>query len=185
VSIISYKQVEAAGLVTVTVTSDLAGTVYYHWWRDGDYCGKTEVPRMTFYVAAAGHAVITVADTNDAEYDYVADAPYVHTATRTLYWTATTDPCAAYLVEQQEDGGDWEEIARVPAEADKWEYHHETGRLTDLATYSWRITPVDGAGQEGTATTIGPEVVVRVPDAPTCSLSFDDVTARITIAEAA
>jgi len=171
-------------LFTVTVTSSLSGTVYYHWWRDGEYCGMTTAPAMTFYVAYLEQANVTVIDTNDADYDHTSSAPDVHRATRTLFWTATDDPCSYYLIEQQKDAGAWEEIARVHHSADEWQYHHQTDRLTDLSTYTWRITPVSENGQEGTVTTVGPEVVVRVPDAPNVTVTFDAGTSKVTFTEA-
>ena len=59
-----------------------------------------------------------------------------------------------------------------------------TPRLEDLATYTWRVTPYDQAGNAGTALTIGPEKVVRRPDAPRWAWAFNDSTQRATFSAA-
>ena len=60
-----------------------------------------------------------------------------------------------------------------------------TPRLDDLSTYTWRVIPVNTAGNDGTALTIGPELIVRTPDAPNIEIVFDSGTTRVTFSEAA
>ena len=92
---------------------------------------------------------------------------------------------AQYRVEQQQDGGDWEQIALVFAETRRWDYTTMTDRLDDLSDYAWRVVPVDAAGNDGTAITLTAETIVRTPDAPRVSVTFDPGTTKITISEAA
>lgn len=180
--ITSYLTTRIADVTVVRVTSDLAGTVYYHWYAEGEYLGRTTDPERAFQLAENEQLRVEVLDTTDADYDTVANAPAGYPARRTLAWLRSIDADAAwYRVDQQQDSGDWTEIARVPAEAGRWEYRLETDRLEDLATYTWRIVPLDTAGNEGTAVTIGPERVVRRPDAPAVALSC--AAGLVTIAE--
>lgn len=178
--ITSTTAVRVENVTTITVVSDLAGsgTVYYHWYQDGAWLGRTTSPTRSIYLDAEAQARIEVIDTVDPDFDGAAAAPAGYPAVRTLWWTASlaTD-IDHYRVEQQEGaGGDWESIGVVHHVAGQWTYRQLSPRLTDLTEYTWRIVPVDRAGNDGTPTTIGPELVVRTPDAPDFDATFDPET---------
>lgn len=171
--------------VRVEVSSDLEGPRFY-WYADGAFVGSSTEPARSFGVAPGEQLRVEVLDSTDADFDALANAPAGYPSRRSLWWTrSSSSDVSAYVVEQQKDGGDWLELARVAQEPGAWALSFLTGRLEDLATYSWRITPIDRAGNEGTATTFGPELVVRRPDAPEFALSFDAGANRVTISEAA
>jgi len=104
---------------------------------------------------------------------------------KTLWFVRSlTSGVAYYLVEESVDGGAWTEIGRVFAVGDQWQYQVATAALDDLAEYTWRITPVDAADNECDAPlTIGPELVVRTPDAVAFDVTFNPGPTTVTIDE--
>lgn len=184
-AITSYSQTRIGDLVTVTVVSDLSGTIYYHWYSAGAYIGETTVPTRTFLLSADEQLVIDVNDTNDAAYDAIANAPVRYPATRSLWWIRSiVDSVVHYRIEQQRDGGDWTTIATIRQD-NSWSYKFETPVLDDLTDYAWRIVPVDAAGNDGPMLTFATERIVRTPDAPRFTVSFDEGTTYVTFAAAA
>lgn len=186
-SITAYTATAFDGLITVTVTSSLSSPVYYHWYRDGAYVATTvDDASYTFRVLPGEQAHIECVDTNDADYDPVANAPTGEApATRTLFWCRSLDTdCDHYRVEEQKDGGDWTLLATVPHADDQWSYEYHTARLDDLTAYAWRIVPVDAAGNQGTALAMDAEDVVRTPDAPDYTIDWDSGTQLVTFTAA-
>ena len=183
-AITSYTATRFRDRVTVTVTSDLSGTIYYHWYVDGAYTGRTEIPSKSFYLPSGDQARIVCNDTTDDDYDAIANAPEDWPARRTLYWTRPDDSDVdKYMVEQQKDGGAWSVLGYVTDDG-SWSYSYLTPRLDDLSDYTWRITPIDTAGNEGTAITIGAERIVRRPDAPDFNVTFNAGALTVTFSEA-
>jgi len=181
----TYSIQRTGNVTTVLVHTVLTGTVYYHWYLNGVYVGVTRSPRRSFYVADEEQADIEVIDTIDVDFDPVASAPAAYPDRRTLWWVRSVDAAGAesYRVEQQKDGGNWTEVATLDALEGQWTYEYITARLDDLASYAWRVIPVDRAGNDGTAITLDAELVVRTPDAPEYTATFDSGTDRVTFAE--
>lgn len=103
---------------------------------------------------------------------------------KTIWWVRSlASDVAEYRVEQQKDGGAWTVVATVPAIAGRWTYQQITDQLVDLASYAWRVVPVDTAGTDGTPIVIPAERVVRTPDAPDFTVSYDAGTQRVTFSE--
>lgn len=184
-SITAYNVETVGNVATVTVTSDLAGVVYFHWYLDGVYQGQTAGPSRSFFTADAEQARVDVVDTTDADFDPVAGAPDRPPSRRTVWWVRSmADDVAAYRVEQNRAAAGWETVATVPHVPGRWAYSLITDRLDDLTAYQWRVVPVDTAGNDGTPATIDAETVVRTPDAPTYAISFDEGTTEVTFAAA-
>jgi hypothetical protein len=182
----TYRALPLADAVRIEVTSDLAGTVYYHWYLDGAWVGSTTEPWKLFRPASGEQLRVEVLDTTDPDFDPLASAPAGYPATRTLWWVRSLDTDVLYYrVDQQLSAGDWEEVAQVHAEPGRWDYQWRTGRLDDLSEHAWRIVPLDAAGNDGTPITIGPERIVRRPDAPAFTLVYDAGPNRVTFNEAA
>lgn len=185
-AITSYQQQRFGTVIIVTVTSDLSGTIYYHWYIDGAFIASTQSPTRSFILEAGDQVRIEVNDTNDADYDPVANAPDGYPARRTIWWIRSTDDDVAnYRVEQKKGEGDWTSIGIVRRNGATWAYSLLSPRLDDLSAYQWRVTPVDEAGNDGTAKTVQSEDVVRTPDAPDFTATFDSGTTKVTFAEAA
>jgi hypothetical protein len=172
-------------VTTVTVVSDLTGLIYFHWYIDGAYVAVTTTPQWSVTLPEGSQARIACQDTNDDDYDPIANAPAGYPATRSLVWVRSVDDdVREYLIEESEDGGEWTEIGTVP-HTGAWTYSFETGRLTDLLDYQWRVKPIDAAGNVGASLTVAVEHIVRSPDAPDFTATFDSGTKRVAFAEAA
>ena len=184
--ITNYAQTRLRTITTITVTSSLSGLVYYHWYRDGAWIVRTKEPTYSFQLSATARAAIEVLDTVDPNWDGEANAPTAYPAARTLFWTRSTDTDVAYYrIEQDKDGGGYATIGKVFHVASEWSYRFVTPRLTDLSAYTWRIYPVDAAGDDGTVLEIGPDTIVRTPDAPDFAIAYDAETDKVTWTEAA
>jgi hypothetical protein len=88
-----------------------------------------------------------------------------------------------YRIDQKKDSGDYETIGTVPHQDRQWDYAFVTPRLEDLAEYTWKIWSVDEWGNAQSGPAIGPEKIVRTPDAPRFEISFDSGTTRVTFSE--
>jgi hypothetical protein len=129
---------------------------------------------------------IEVIDTNDPDFDPIANAPAGYPARRSIFWIRSTDADVAhYRLEQRKDAGTWSTVANRYDRAGKWAYILQTGILVDLASYEWRIIPVDHAGNDGDSISLAAETIVRTPDAPNFALAFDEITRRVTFSEIA
>jgi hypothetical protein len=183
----SYAATRFDAITIVTVVSSLTSPVYFHWFVDGEWVGVTrDDPSYALRVAPGEQLRVECVDTNDADADPDSLAPADQApATRLLWWVRSlaTD-LDHYRVEQQAAGGDWELLATVAHDGRTWSYEHRTGRLTDLTAYAWRVVPVDRAGNHGTPVATEAETIVRTPDAPEFTISFDAETGRVTYAEA-
>lgn len=185
-AITDIQQQPLGTVIVITATSDLTGTVYYHWYLDGSYVGVTTDGSRSFSSAVGGQARVEVIDTTDAGFDPIANAPDGYPSRYTVHWARSSDTTAAlYRVEQRQDGGSWESIGSVDHDPDRWSYSLLTGVLVDLSVYEWRVVAVDAAGNDGSIVSIGPLNVARSPDAPDFTVSFDPGTTRVTFTEAA
>ena len=181
-TITDYQTIRNENLTRVIVTSDLAGTVYYHWYLDGVLVGSTESSEFWFSLEIGEQARVEVLDTNDPDFDPLQNAPEGWPARRLLWWVRSIDASIDhYRVEQQQNAGAWSIVARVPHDGNLWHYWLLSGRLDDLSDYAWRIVPVDAAGNDGDWTLIGPEKIVRTPDAPDFAIAYDAGTDKVTI----
>jgi hypothetical protein len=185
-AITDTETVRIGSATLVTVTSDLSGTIYYHWYLDGQYVGISTDGTWTFYLDEETQARVEVVDTNDADFDVEAGNPVPYPARRKLWWVRSlaTD-VAKYRAELNQDGGGWETIGFVQHDERQWTYELLTGRLDDLLDYDFRIVPIDTAGNDGTALDLDSETIVRTPDAPDFAVSFDEGTTKVTFTEAA
>lgn len=185
-AITSYRARRFGNLVRVTVTSDEVGTVYYHWYADGQYVGVTRSPTKTFYIDDGEQLRVVCVDTTSADYDPYQNPPDWYPARRVVWWvrSLSTD-VRRYRVDQKAGAGDWETIALVDAQSGRWDYRVVTGRLDDLTDYAWRVIPLDAAGNPGTQIALDAERVVRTPDAPDYAIAFGDGTQKLTFSEAA
>lgn len=183
-SITAYSTVRLGEVTEVTVTSNLSGTIYYHWYVYGVYIGMSTSTSWLFYLADGEQGRIECIDTNDADFDAIANAPTDYPPTRTIYWTASVDTDVdKYRVEQKKNAGDWATVGTVYHEASRWSYELTTDRLDDLASYEFRVVPIDKAGNDGTPVTLGAENIVRTPDAPEFTIEFNTSPTTVTFDE--
>jgi len=187
-AITSYSQQRIGWVTVVTVTSDLTppggAMVRYYWYMDGAYVATTVAPERAFSLVPGEQVRIEVIDSWDLNFDPVANAPVGWPARRAIWWCRSSDEDVDhYRVEQKKGSGDWEVLGSVAA-AGRWSYSYLSTQLDDLATYRWQVVPVDAAGNDGTAIEIGPEKIVRTPDAPDFTATYDSGTEKVTFAAA-
>lgn len=183
-TITGYELTQLGEFTLVEATSDLASPTFF-WYVDGAYYQRTDLGELTVRLASGDQADVVAVDTTDPDnFDVVANAPTRYPARRTLWWTRSTDAdVVRYVIKQQREAEGLVEIGDLPA-TESWAYRFLTPRLDDLTQYDWEVIPVDAAGNEGTALTFGPEQIVRKPDAPDFTLSFDEGTTRVTFTAA-
>jgi len=185
VTITAYETIRATSITTVIVTSDLAGTVYFHWYVDGVYCGVTQSNRRDFFVDEGDQVRVECVDTTDAGFDAIAGAPAGWPARRLVWWVRSLEADVdQYRVEQSQDGGAWSTVGIVHHRDTEWEYSILTGRLDDLSDYQFRVVPVDRAGNDGAPVLLESERIVRSPDAPDFAIAYDAGTDKVTFAAA-
>lgn len=183
-AITAVSQVRQGNVITMTAVSDIS-PVEFHWYIDGAYYDSSRHGVHTFYLKTGDQGRIEVFDTNPGV-DPFLYTPTQKPARRSLCWIRSLGTAVAhYRVEQKKGAGSYSTVATVAHEEDRWSYSCLTERLDDLSEYTWRITPVDQAGNDGTAITVGPEMIVRTPNAPDFTVSFDGGTSRVTFTEAA
>lgn len=183
-SITGYTQQRIGGITTVAVTSDLVGTIYYHWFVDGQHVASGTAAEHTFFLSAGDRSVVEVVDTLDAAADPLALAPAGWPARRTLWWCRALDgdlAIAKYRIDQSRAGGTWTALGTLFAEPDRWDYSFVTDRLDDLTQYAWRIVPIDTAGNDGAALYLPAETIVRTPDPPRFTITLDEPTAKVLV----
>ncbi len=183
---LTYEQFNLDHVSMVRVTSDLVGEVYFYWFLDGAFVAMTRSAEYQINLPEGDQARVECIASNDASFDVVANGPATP-ATRVVIWwiSSASSDVASYRVEQQKDGGDWVTIGRVNHDASLWDYQLVTPRLDDLASYAWRVVPVDQAGNDGTAVSESARTIVRTPDGPDFTIAFDEGTTRVTFTEAA
>lgn len=184
-AITQYTLTRSGHVTTVRVTSDLAGgPIYFHWYLDGQYCGRSTVPEHTLYLDAGDQASVVAIDTLDSDFDVHENAPAGWPARETLWWVRSlADAVEYYRIDQQVDGGAWSVLGYVPAVPGQWAYEYLTPRLVDLSTYAWRIVPVDTAGNEGTPLELPARRMVRRPDAPDFTITYNQSETTVTFSE--
>ena len=187
-AITNYSQIRMGGTVLVTVASDLTPDpdedLYYHWYLDGLFVATTLEPSYAFVLELNEQARIEVLDTLDPDFDPIANAPAGYSARRRLWWLRSLDTdVASYRVQQQIGAGEWTDIGSVNHGA-AWTYSFISPRLSDLTEHTWRIRAVDRAGNLGDPIEVNEEKVVRRPDAPAFTVTFDPGTTRVEFAAA-
>jgi hypothetical protein len=180
--ITTINQNRSQNITEVRAASDLSGTVFYHWYSDGNYLGVTAEGKKAFFLSPGSQSRVSVVDTTDPEFDPVANNPGGFPSRKKLFWLRSFETIAEYRIEQKIGEGSWTTLAKVPHDSKKWMHEFLTQPLKDLTVYTWRVFPVDAAGKAGDPVVIGPETIVRMPDAPKFSAVFDPETLTVTIA---
>jgi hypothetical protein len=183
---VTYTHVRRGRVSTVSVTTNLSGLLFFHWYVDGTWVGMTGTNQHSFVTLPGEQVSIECIPTQDPDFDFLASAPAVTSRRETLWWIRSADSdVAAYKVEQQKDAGSWLTIATVDSVVNQWEYQLTTPQLDDLGDYVWRVSAVDAAGTVGPSAVLNTKTIVRTPDAPEFTATFDSGTLRVAFAEVA
>lgn len=162
---------------------------FFHWYLDGVWAGRTNVPENTFYLAAGETVEVALVATSDAAFDPHAAPPIGYPARRRIEWTRSGDTVIDhYRLEFATGQGApaanaWTAFADHLPDTGLWLQSALTPQLDDDEWYWFRVVPVNAAGNDGTVTTIGPLRSVRRPAPPDVDVSFDDATQLATYAE--
>ncbi len=193
-SITSLTSARSGNTTTLTAVSSLTppsspGAIYFHWYLDGSYVGVsssgTTTGVRTFVVPPTEQVHVDVLDTIDPDFDPIANAPAGFPAVRTLAWIRSVGATvASYRLEQSISGGAWSSIGTASDDPRRWEFTFLTAALNDLTQYGFRAVPVDVYGNDGTPVTLAAELIVRTPNAPAFTATFDAGTSKVTLAAA-
>lgn len=185
-AITSINQIKHLDVTIVTVASDLSGTIYYHWYIDGAYIASTQASEYTFHLADSDSVRVDINDTNDADYDPIANAPAGYPARRSITWQPSLEATVKiYNIEQKIGAGSFVTIGMIPHRPGAWEYVLLSPRLADLTVHTWQVSALDAAGETLGTRTLGGETIVRIPDAPDFTVAFDGGTTKVTFSAAA
>jgi hypothetical protein len=102
-------------------------------------------------------------------------------------WSLSLDELAEMSLDELAElnfWSEWSTLGNIFHRDDQWTYQYLTDALDDLTVYRWRIVPVDRAGNDGTPVDIGPEKLIRTPDAPNYTISFDPGSSTVTFTAA-
>jgi len=181
---LQYSVTRTGHALTVTAISALTGDLFYHWYIDGAYIDTTRVNTKTFVVEDDEQIVIAARVTHDENFDVILNAPPGYPARRTLHWIGSLDAgIKKYRIIQQKEAGGYASIGEVMHDPTVWEYAFLSPRLDTNSNYDWSVVPVNAAGNDGVALALGPEKIVRTPDAPNYSITYSSGTGRVTFTE--
>lgn len=146
----------------------------FYIYRDGTLVATTKATEWTFTLESGDIPVIEVLDDADAT------PATVYPSRFTLSWYAVTD--TDYYRIDEYVGGEWLVCAKLTDDGAGY-FKWVTRVLQDATTHQFRVVAVDAAGNESTATTMT-ALMVRHPDPPDVTYSYDSGTGKVTVAAA-
>lgn len=183
--ILTISVSQDGAVAIVTVTTNLTGTVYFHWYRNGRHVGVTPLAQKVFYAAKGDQLEIDCIATRYRSFDGWRHAPASYHGHRRLEWLRSADSDVRhYLVQYQQDGGDWTTFAKIAHKTGQWSYGAQTPLLDDGSTYGFRVVPVDTSSLEGTPLSLDTIGIVRRPDVTEYALSWSAGTGKVTFSAA-
>ena len=173
-------------VINVFAQSYLAGTIYYHWYIDGAFVDAGTNNMKSFYLDSTRQFKIDCIDTNDVNFDSIANAPAGYPADRSIYFTQSQDiDVSYYRIDQKKDSDDRKKLATITHLEDIWDYTWLSGDLVDKSTYQWWVVPIDSSDNEGTEIELDALKIIRTPNAPDFEIEYAPGTQRVTFSETA
>ena len=179
---------DVGGTTTLMARSWLREPVFFLWWVNGIFQGKTLDGGKVVRPEDGEQLRVELFDTRNPSFDPSLILVQSATGRRRIFWTRSLDAnIAAYRIDGQAGtggpfmvgGSSWQTLATVAAD-DTWQYAWLSDPCADLAPVAWRIVPLDAAGNAGTAKVISAEMIVRTPDAPRWAFELDSVSRQVT-----
>ena len=170
---------QSGNTAVVKATSTLSAPVFYNWYIDGAFVAQNRSGVYTFVLNTGEQVLIECLDANTSA---APTPPAGYPATRTLEWVRSTGDVSRYQVQQNENSAGWVTIGYVQDDPQVWDYQFTTNMLDDLSVYQWQVIPLDAAGNAGAALSLGSETIVRTPNAPPFTFSFNAGTTKVTFA---
>lgn len=165
----------SAGLTTwhFAWTSDQEDPTYY-LYQDGQLIAVTQQAWRYVVVASSERFLFEVLD--DAEATPTVGYPGRVNVT----WTSV-EGAYGYSVQEYVDGG-WPQRQKIKDNGEAW-FSFQSRYLEDVTTHQFRVVPEFGEGIEGRPLNFT-VLMVRRPDGPDLTYTYDDETHKVTIAAA-
>jgi len=142
-------------------------------YLDGELFATTAATHLDLYVEPGSSPVLEVVDDGAA-------ASQAFPGRLRLQW-GREDDTDHYLIEEVVDAA-WTERARVRDDGRQY-FHWLTRWLEDSTSHQFRVTPIGTNGNAGTAVAFTC-LMVRHPDPPDVSMSYDEGTGDLTVSAA-
>lgn len=171
---VTINQTDQTGPTTwkVTFSSDLGGTPVFSLYQNGVLITTTTATEWTFTVADLTSSIIEIFD------DATSPATY-YPGRMTLAWDAPPEATDYYLIEQKV-ASVWTERARIYDRGESY-FSWNTLYLDDVTTHEFRVSPIGANGVTGQIR-LFTALMVRYPDIPNVTYTYDSGTAKVTIA---
>lgn len=154
----------------LTWESDATPPVVYRIYIDGILVSKTTQTYRTFEMSLGDQLQVEIRDDDTAPI-------YAYPGKLLLTWEPVSG-ADKYNI-QEYSGSAWT-LRGVVQSSGKTYYSFYTPTLADCETHQWRILPIGADGAEGTAKTFS-VFMVRRPDPPTITATYDDETYKATV----
>ena len=152
-------------------SSDLPDPTYYIY-RDGVLSEVGPAEDRTFFVGADSQVQIEILD------DAGATPAEAFPGNAPISWEPV-DGAVKYRIERREDP-DWVEVQTL--NATKWTtFQYQSPTLDDVTEHKFRVIPIDIGDIDGSAREFS-FFMVRRPDRPLVTYTYDEGTAKITVA---
>jgi hypothetical protein len=163
------------GPSTFRLTWDSTGADTYYLWRDGELVGTTGLLEWYVQTADSEPAIVQV-------FDQATDVPGpAYPSQIVLCWDETPD--TAYYRVERWSGSAWVELTRVE-DTHQGAYLWRSEVLADGTAYQYRVTAIGTNGQAGDSLEMH-GMLVRHPDPPAVTWTYDPDTGTVEIAAAA
>ena len=149
------------------------GTPPYAIYRDGAKIGATRETAWVFALAPGERPVIEVLEDS-------AEAPPARPGRFLLTWHRVSG-AERYRIEEKVSGT-WTFRREVRDEGLEY-LTYRTRWLEDDTTHEFRVMAIDAAGNQGTALALS-GLMIRYPDPPPVSYSYDDQAGEVTVSAA-
>ena len=155
----------------IEVASTLGDPTFY-WYVDGILIDSSNQPFRTFEIGAGEQGQIEILDDPDA----TPSAVYPGRVLLTWHPDPANADIENWRVDEYVDG-DWTE--RITTPATQWGQEWTSRYLEDNSTHRFRVVPLGANSIEGVAREFS-VLMVRLPDLPDVTYSYDDGTGAVT-----
>lgn len=164
-------------LYLITWSSDqvISASNPFRIYQDGVLISTQTDTSITVHVSSGSLPVFEILDDSEA----VPEPGYP--AYSVLSWALDAD-ASAYRIERY-NGATWDEVVLLSPDLTTSFQSWQSSTLDDLSTTQYRVLAIDAAGNEGSPTAIT-VFMVRHPDPPAVSMTFNSGPRTVTIAAA-
>ncbi len=168
------EPVEITSTTWLLTWSSSLGSPTYRIYRDGVLVSTQTTTEYTLTISDGYAPVIEILD--DA-----TEAQPAFPGVLVLGWRNDAD-AAQYKIEEYA-AGVWVLRETVVLDSEVAWQSYTTPALADETSHTWRVTPVDAAGNSGTAISFV-VLMVRHPDVPDVLMTYSSGTAQVTVSAA-